>query len=134
MQHELLALTLRYIQECICEEIHGDFLFRAADVEQHMEDTLGENSHLANGDKGAVLNWVKGHDQSVTEPTNTTASSSRPPSQSCSRELELGSSKSRCREACPNPPLALSQTFNPNLQILPSENIRRSPLPVLTSL
>ena len=62
--------VIRYIPECIYEETNGEFLFRSADVEQNLEEVLQENPNLANSDEGAILNWVQGSDDSLTEPTN----------------------------------------------------------------
>ena len=62
--------VIRYVQDCVYEDVNGEFLFRASDVEQELKDTLRENSHLENGDEGAILNWIQGRDESLTEPTN----------------------------------------------------------------
>jgi hypothetical protein len=60
---------IRYVQHCVYEDVHGEFLFKVADVEQQIKGILQENPHLANGDEGAILNWIKRRDESLTEPT-----------------------------------------------------------------
>jgi hypothetical protein len=71
----LLAVTdrllqVRYVPKYGYEESHGEFLFQAADVEQELQEFLQEYPHLANGDEGAILKWVQGRDESLTEPTD----------------------------------------------------------------
>ena len=62
--------VIHYVQKCIYEDTHGEFLFRASDVEQELKDILRENLNLANTDEGAILNWVQGRNESLTEPTD----------------------------------------------------------------
>ena len=57
---------IRYIQE----GASGEFLFRTTDVKQEIIDILQENPKLADDDEGAILNWVKRCDESLTEPTD----------------------------------------------------------------
>jgi hypothetical protein len=69
--------VIRYVQECVYEDVHGEFLFRTVDVEQALKDTLQENPHLANGDEGSMLIWVQARDESLTEPTDVPPTWSR---------------------------------------------------------
>jgi len=69
--------VIRYVQDCVYEGVHGEFLFKATDVEQQIEGILKENPHLAQGDEGAILNWVKGRDESLTGPTSIPSSWAR---------------------------------------------------------
>ena len=62
--------VIRYSQNCVYENVHGKFSFRTADVEHELKEILHENPHLANGDEGAILNWLQGRDDTLTEPTN----------------------------------------------------------------
>lgn len=52
-------------------------MFKTADVEQVLLDHQGENLHLANDDEGAILNWVQGHDELITEPSDVPSNWSR---------------------------------------------------------
>jgi len=51
------------------EETFGEFIFRSGDIEKVLEDKLDQNAHLANGHEGAILNWLRQRDDSLTEPT-----------------------------------------------------------------
>jgi hypothetical protein len=62
--------VIRFVQDCVYEDVHGEFQFRTADVEQELKSTLREYPHLANDDEGAILNWAQGRDESLTEPTD----------------------------------------------------------------
>jgi len=62
--------VIRYIHKSNYEETHGEFLFRAVDVEQALKDSLREHPHLANGEEGTILRWAQGCDESVTEPAD----------------------------------------------------------------
>lgn len=62
--------VIRFAQEYNYGEIHGEFLFKAADVEQAIKTLLNENPRLANGDEGALLHWLQGRDESVSEPSD----------------------------------------------------------------
>ena len=42
------------------KKTHGEFLFRASDVEQELKDILRENPHLANDDEGAIRQLDQG--------------------------------------------------------------------------
>jgi hypothetical protein len=64
------GLLIHYAQEYGYGETHGEFQFKAADVEQELKNFLRENPHLTNDDEGAILNWTKGCDESFTEPTD----------------------------------------------------------------
>jgi hypothetical protein len=58
-------------------ETHGEFLFRAVDVEQALCARIQEYPHLANDDEGAILNWVKHRNDEITEPTDVPSAWSR---------------------------------------------------------
>jgi hypothetical protein len=62
--------VIRFSQDCVYEDVHGEFQFRTADVENELKNFLRENPHLANDDEGAILNWTKGCDESLTKPTD----------------------------------------------------------------
>ncbi len=51
------------------EEIFGEFTFHSADLEDALVDKLHENPHLAKNDEGAILNWLRQRDDSITVPT-----------------------------------------------------------------
>jgi len=69
--------VIRYVQQSVYEDTHGEFLFSAADVEDALEGILQENPHLRHGDEGALLAWLGGRDESVTEPTDIPSTWSR---------------------------------------------------------
>ncbi|MCG7932565.1 MAG: hypothetical protein N0E44_21325 [Candidatus Thiodiazotropha lotti] len=54
----------RYAETC------GEFLFSAEAVEAKLVKRLQENPVRANNEVGAVLNWVRQRDDTLTEPTN----------------------------------------------------------------
>jgi len=63
--------VIRYRQEYgPYEETHGEFLFRAADVERALCTRLEEYPRLAEGDEGAVLNWINRRTERLVEPTD----------------------------------------------------------------
>jgi hypothetical protein len=62
-----------FVQKYANEDAHGEFIFKTTDVEQELKDILRANPHLANGDEGAILHWVQGCNESVTEPTNASS-------------------------------------------------------------
>jgi hypothetical protein len=62
--------VIRFVQDCVYEDVHGDFQFRTTDVEQELKNILRENPHLANDNEGAILNWIQGCGKLVTEPTD----------------------------------------------------------------
>jgi len=62
---------IRYDPITFYEDAYGEFLFKAADVEQEVEDSIREcTSDLASDDEGAVLIWTQGRDETLTEPTD----------------------------------------------------------------
>jgi hypothetical protein len=52
------------------EETYGEFFFPALQVEQELRGRIRESPHLNNDDEGAILKWIKRHDDSLTEPTD----------------------------------------------------------------
>ena len=65
----LCGSVVRYAQKCGHDDAHGEFLFKTADVEQALRDSLQENPHLTNSDDGAMLHWVQGRNDSLAEPS-----------------------------------------------------------------
>ena len=66
----LCGSVVRYAQKCGHDDAHGEFLFKTADVEQALRDSLQENPHLTNSDDGAMLRWVQRRDDSLTKPSD----------------------------------------------------------------
>ena len=63
--------VIRYRQENgPYEETHGEFLFRAADVEQALCTRIEEFTRLAEDDEGAILNWINRRSERLVEPTD----------------------------------------------------------------
>jgi hypothetical protein len=50
-------------------ETFGEFTFRRVDVENCLTDKLRAHPHLEKDHEGAILNWLRQHDDSVTKPT-----------------------------------------------------------------
>ena len=51
------------------EEPHGEFIFDAADVEADLIDRLQKTPNLKEDDEGAILNWLRHRDESISEST-----------------------------------------------------------------
>ncbi len=79
------------------EDVFGEFLFRAEDVEQVLRQTLKESPHLSNTDEGALLSWVKNHDETLTGATDVPELWSRF-KYIADKLVRSGKAKIRCRE------------------------------------
>ena len=61
---------IRYRQGYGREKTYGEFFLRAIDVEAALTNHLKHYPHLAKDDEGAILNWVRNRNESLTEPTD----------------------------------------------------------------
>ena len=52
------------------EETYGEFILDAVDVESTLIDRLQKNPNLDEDDEGAILNWLRHRDDSISEPTD----------------------------------------------------------------